>query len=85
MFYGSKCWAITYKINFTDKRMLRWMSAGIIKNMIRNENIIDNLGVDKIEKIALGGVLTCRRSKQDVERRSDSVQTTTKKRKRETK
>lgn len=55
------------------------------KNMIRNENIIDNLRVDKIEKIALGGLLMCRRSKQDVERRSDSVQTTTKKRKRETK
>lgn len=43
------------------------------KNMIRNENIIDNLGVDKIEKIALGGLLTCRRSKQDVERRSDTA------------
>lgn len=51
------------------------------KNMIRNENIIDNLRVDKIEKIALGGLLMCRRSKQDVERRSDSVQTTTKKKK----
>lgn len=50
--YGTKCWVLKNqhenKVSVQKLKMLHWMCGSTIKDRIRNENIIESVGVTPI-------------------------------------